>query len=260
MTRRLLIVDDEETIRWALRELFMQDGWMAHCAEDGNAAAELIERHLYDFMITDLKMPGRPGVELVRKARLRNPKMGVIVLTGYASLDTAVESLRLRAWDYLSKPCDIGLLKKRIDEFFRSAEHSQDGAAARRPLTTQDLDEFLDGAGTELMSMESVSTQDRIYSQLSCLMRALDDLGISQERAAELLQPCVEMAAGAKGETNVQGRVGLMKGFLVIGFMAPRAHAANWRKAAEKVGDLFHVDARIIERDGLCSFVLCEAL
>ena len=117
--RRMLIVDDEDTIRWALRELFAQDGWDVHAAADGEEALRKILECTYDFMITDLKMPGRHGVEVIGEARRLNPRMGVAVLTGYASVETAIDALRMRAWDYLTKPFDMRYLKQSIEGYFR---------------------------------------------------------------------------------------------------------------------------------------------
>ena len=142
MMRRMLIVDDEETIRWALAELFMQDGWAVQCAADGEEAVRRVEEDPFEFMITDLKMPGLPGVEVVRRARRANPAMGVMVLTGYASLETAVEAVRLGAWDYVTKPCDVRYLRSRVEQFTRERGGEQLRLASRTPLSLQDVEEL----------------------------------------------------------------------------------------------------------------------
>ena len=97
MTRRMLIVDDEETIRWALRELFMQDGWAVDGAADGNEAVSKVEQTPYDFLITDLKMPGTDGVEVIRKARMANPATGVMILIQYSRFSHISSSVYSRS-------------------------------------------------------------------------------------------------------------------------------------------------------------------
>jgi len=161
MTRRMLIVDDEETIRWALSELFMQDGWVVRSAADGSEAAHRVQEDPFEFMITDLKMPGLPGVEVVRRARCANPAMGVMVLTGYASLETAVEAVRLGAWDYVTKPCDARYLRSRVEQFTRERGGEQLRLASRAALSAQDVEGFRNGGGTELLSLRTLEGQYR---------------------------------------------------------------------------------------------------
>ncbi|MEM7587435.1 MAG: sigma-54 dependent transcriptional regulator, partial [Acidobacteriota bacterium] len=101
---RVLIVDDEEGIREFLAEALEDDGHQATRAEDGVAALGVLGRESFELMITDLKMPGLDGMELVRKARAQQPEMEVIVLTAYGTVETAVEAMKLGAFDYLQKP------------------------------------------------------------------------------------------------------------------------------------------------------------
>ena len=127
-SKKILIVDDEQVFLEQLKDALEQSSLdlQIDTARDGMEALESLEKAYHDIVITDLKMLGRSGVEIVREARERNPHIGVIVLTGYASLERATESLRLGVWDYLTKPCRVHDLKRRIDEFFQRA-------ATRRP-------------------------------------------------------------------------------------------------------------------------------
>lgn len=117
---RILIVDDEEGIREFLAEALEDGGHVAVRVPDGGAAVERLAQESFDLMLTDLKMPGLSGMELVRKARADQPEMEIIVLTAYGTVETAVEAMRLGAFDYLQKPLsgpgELRLLAKRALE------------------------------------------------------------------------------------------------------------------------------------------------
>ncbi len=101
---RILVVDDEEGIRSFLVEVLTGEGFRVTQAPDGRAAADLLDRRTFHLMFTDLKMPGLDGMQLLRKARAEHPEMEVIVLTAHGTVDTAVEAMKLGAYDYMPKP------------------------------------------------------------------------------------------------------------------------------------------------------------
>lgn len=260
MCRRMIIVEDEETIRWALQELFMQDGWEVHGAADGDEAAGMIERSAYDFMITDLKMPGLSGVELVREARRRNPDIGVVVLTGYGSLETAIDAIRLRVWDYMTKPCNVAYMRQRIQEFF---EHPSRQAASEEPhqsLTAEDFARFLDGEGTRVLCVSPLSPQKNDHRLLDGLRTALADLGFAARRAEEILQTCVEAIAALGDGAEGSGRAGLVRGHLLVSVSCLSPPEAGRREALQGISDQYKVATRVIESDGVYSMVLSEHL
>lgn len=103
-TAYILVVDDESAIRYSITKTLQRVGYQVDSAASGEEALEMIARQNYDVILTDIRMPGISGVELLARVRESAPEAIVILLTGYASLDTAVESLRLGAHDYLIKP------------------------------------------------------------------------------------------------------------------------------------------------------------
>jgi two-component system response regulator FlrC len=103
---RILVVDDEEGVRSFLAEALEDDGHAVSRAEDGRAAAERLSRDRFDLLITDLRMPRMDGLALVRLARAARPEMRVIVLTAHGTVDSAVEVMRLGAFDFLEKPIE----------------------------------------------------------------------------------------------------------------------------------------------------------
>ncbi len=261
MSRRMLIVDDEETIRWALRELFMQEGWEVHCADDAEAGARMIDESVYDYLITDLKMAGGGGIELIRRARADNPWMGITVLTGYASLETAVEAVRLQAWDYVVKPCSAAALKARVEEFFRHETVRRSSTARLEPLGEGVLAEFLAGAGTELLGVADLGGPAGHGELFERLRRLFNDLGFSRKRCEDLVQCCVEAAAMlGDGGPYVSARAGAFRGHLVVALAAAGGAEGEPARALERVGEQFAVNVRLIGRDGERTVLLSEAI
>jgi DNA-binding NtrC family response regulator len=119
---KILIVDDEESIRFFLRELLERDGYTVAAAESGEVALKYIEQEEFDLALIDLKMRGISGTDVLRVLHTHAPDTVVIMLTGHGSLESAVEALRQGAHDYLFKPCKtielresirVGLLNRR---------------------------------------------------------------------------------------------------------------------------------------------------
>ncbi len=100
----ILVADDEGAIRYSISKTLQRVGYQVHTAASGEEALEMMQRQNYDVVLTDIRMPGLTGVELLARIKEQAPDAVVILLTGYASLETAIESLRLGAHDYLVKP------------------------------------------------------------------------------------------------------------------------------------------------------------
>jgi CheY-like chemotaxis protein len=101
---RILAVDDEPVVLDAFRRALVLDGFSVDTVESGPEALGLVQRHDYDFVFTDLKMPGMDGVEVVKGVKHLRPDADIAVITGYATIDSAVETMRDGAVDYVQKP------------------------------------------------------------------------------------------------------------------------------------------------------------
>jgi DNA-binding response OmpR family regulator len=112
---KLLIVDDEPTVRFSIGELLRQRGYQVGEASSGNEALALLEDMPYDLMVLDLRMPGMSGVEVMRQVRQLRPDLLVIVLTAHASVESAIAAVKCNVADYMLKPCDINDLAVTID-------------------------------------------------------------------------------------------------------------------------------------------------
>jgi DNA-binding NtrC family response regulator len=104
MNERLLIVEDEETLCESLKRVLVREGYAVDTFNSAEAAMEVFEERFYDIIITDIILPGITGIELLKRIKERLPEQIVIIMTAYASLETAVEALRSGAYDYVVKP------------------------------------------------------------------------------------------------------------------------------------------------------------
>jgi DNA-binding NtrC family response regulator len=104
MDEQLLIVEDEETLRESLKRVFQREGYQVEAVGSAEAALGLFEQGSYDLIVTDIILPGNSGIELLKRVKEAHPEQIVIIITAYASLETAVETLRAGAYDYIVKP------------------------------------------------------------------------------------------------------------------------------------------------------------
>jgi two-component system, NtrC family, response regulator HydG len=103
---KLLIVDDELSVRDSLGKWFREEGYEVGTAENANEALTRLAEHPWDVALVDIKMHGTDGIELQRRMHEQNPDLMVIIMTGYASVETAVTALKNGAYDYVTKPLD----------------------------------------------------------------------------------------------------------------------------------------------------------
>ena len=103
---RILVVDDERSVRDSLRKWFIESGYKADSASDANEALKKLQNEKWDVAFLDIKLPGMDGMELQRRIKSIDPNIVLIMITAYASVDTAVRSLKEGAYDYMTKPVD----------------------------------------------------------------------------------------------------------------------------------------------------------
>jgi DNA-binding NtrC family response regulator len=112
----ILVVDDEFSVRDSLTKWFKSDGYFADSAADANEALKKLQEKHWDIAFLDIKMPGIDGMELQQRIKNIDSNIVVIILTGYASIDTAVKSLKEGAYDYVTKPVDPDYLSHLIEK------------------------------------------------------------------------------------------------------------------------------------------------
>jgi len=103
---RILVVDDEEIVRESLSGWLANDGYTLDTAEDGPTALDRLKRERWSILLVDLKMPGMDGLQVLETAKQMQPDLAVVIMTAYATVETAVEAMKNGAYDYLVKPFD----------------------------------------------------------------------------------------------------------------------------------------------------------
>src|SRR4030043_1872214 len=102
----ILIVDDEPSVRDSLLQLCTVDGYRVDTAEDAATALKKLQEKPWDIILLDIKMPGMDGIELQHRIKQIDPNIVTIIITAYASVDTAIQALKDGAFDYVTKPID----------------------------------------------------------------------------------------------------------------------------------------------------------
>jgi len=105
--RKILVVDDEDALRTVLSSELVSEGYEVGTAADGDEAINEIQKQTFDLVLLDIKMPRMNGFEVLKYVKDKHPKTKVIMLTGFADLKNAIESKKLGAEDFVSKPYDL---------------------------------------------------------------------------------------------------------------------------------------------------------
>lgn len=115
-TARILVVDDERGIREGCRRALGSEGYQVETAENGAAALEMAQSGAFDLLLVDVKMPGIGGISLVRRVQQIDPAIMCVMITGYATLETAIEATKSGAYDFLPKPFTPDELVAKVDK------------------------------------------------------------------------------------------------------------------------------------------------
>ena len=137
--QRILIVDDEAPTRAMLSEMIAALGFDTGEATDSQEAVAAIRHEPYDVVLTDFWMPGMDGIELVREIKTMRPDLPVIVITGHSSVQTAVESIRAGAFDFVEKPVSLQALQVRVQRALEYANLVASSAEYKRRATVDAL-------------------------------------------------------------------------------------------------------------------------
>ncbi len=116
----ILFVDDEPDILQMVKHFLHREGWDITIADSGETALEVLSREHFDILFTDLQMPGINGLEVLKRAKAIRPNTEVVILTGYGTIDSAVEALKLGSYDYIQKPIAVERLKHLIHRIAES--------------------------------------------------------------------------------------------------------------------------------------------
>jgi two-component system, NtrC family, response regulator PilR len=237
---RLLVVDDERSMRELLSIVLRREGYDVTVAESGRAAVEALERSRYDLLVSDIKMPDMNGVEVLREAKRVDPDILGIMITAFASADTAIEAMRLGAHDYLNKPFDVDELKIKVRNALEQRELRQENVLLKRALGTTHQFANIVGRSDKMLTVYKLIEQ---IARTDSTVLVTGESGTGKEWVARAIhfyslrrdRPFVALNCGALPENLLESELfGYMKG----AFTGAGANKKGLIEAAEK-GTLF---------------------
>jgi DNA-binding NtrC family response regulator len=149
----ILIVDDEESVRDSLFNWFIEDGYHVDCAENAKEALSILESEKFDIILADIKMPGMDGLEMHRRIKSLNSDAIVIVMTAFASVETAVQALKDGAYDYITKPFDPDDLSHLIRNAAGQINLKSENEALKNKIVSLDNIEDIVGNSQAMMNV-----------------------------------------------------------------------------------------------------------
>ncbi|MEW5771993.1 MAG: response regulator [Thermodesulfobacteriota bacterium] len=212
MSDTLLLVDDEEGIRKFLGLLLRDMGYAVDTAANGDEALRLVQARPPDIVLTDIKMPGMDGIELLRRIKAHSPEIEVVMISGHGDMDLAIKSLQLEAADFVTKPVNDEILaaalrrvseklamKREIRSYTENLEELVREKSARVLELERELAaaQVVDAVCRGMHTLGAESYQDGVFNNLPCLMavhnRSLEVVTCNQlylERVGDKVGQC----------------------------------------------------------------------
>ena len=134
MKPRILVTDDEESIREFLDIMLRKEGYEITCVEDGKQAAEILKKKTFDMVISDLQMPNMTGIELLKHVRESYPELIFMMITAFGTTESAVEAMKMGAYDYITKPFKIDEVRINIANALRSKNLEVENRTLKKEL------------------------------------------------------------------------------------------------------------------------------
>jgi DNA-binding NtrC family response regulator len=208
----ILIADDEPNIRRVLEAMFAKDGFTVLVAENGKKALDLASTNQVDLLLSDLIMPDSNGVELLQKVKQLHPQCSAVIITAYGSIKSAVEAMRLGAFNYLTKPFDIDEVRAVVK---RALEHRRllaENQELKQQLTTSVKLDSLDCVSGKMQEVYKI-VERAAESRATVLIRG--ESGTGKELIARALhynspraaKPFVPVSCAALPETLLESEL-----------------------------------------------------
>ena len=208
----ILIVDDEESVRDSLYNWFIEDGYRVECAEHARKALTLLESDQFDIILADIKMPGMDGLEMLRRIKLIKPDSIVIVMTAFATVDTAVKALKDGAYDYITKPFDPDDLTHLIRNATKQISLEDENENLRKKVITLENVEDLIGTSE---AMQALLREVESVAQTNSSVILTGESGTGKELVARAIHansprrffPFVSVHCGALTESLLESEL-----------------------------------------------------
>ena len=214
MTKKIsiLIVDDEESVRDSLYNWFIEDGYRVECAEDAKKALSVLESDIFDIILTDIKMPGMDGLELLKRIKSIRTESIVIMMTAFATVDTAVQALKDGAFDYVTKPFDPDDLSHLIRNASKQISLADENEILREKVVSLENVENLVGSSE---AMQRVLKEIESVAQSNASVIITGESGTGKELVAKAIHsnssrrffPLVSVHCGALTESLLESEL-----------------------------------------------------
>lgn len=225
MSAHILVTDDEPLIRRSLKEIFRYEGYNVTTAEDGAKALEVMKQYPVDVLMADIKMPNLGGVDLLRQVKRDYPRTEVVLMSAYGNIESAVEAMRLGAYDYLTKPIEdkqIRLLMQKINVAQnRNSRFSQKTTVSKTGRKAAEKNNFYRIIGKDEKMQDIYSMIEAISDSPSTVLIS-GESGTGKRMIAQAIhqadnyrkdKPFIEISCGALPETLLESELfGHVKG------------------------------------------------
>ncbi|MCF8223486.1 MAG: sigma-54 dependent transcriptional regulator [Bacteroidales bacterium] len=208
----ILVVDDEESVRDSLYNWFIDDGYAVDCAENAKEALLKLEARDFDIILADIKMPGMDGMEMHRRIKALNKEPIFIIMTAFASVDTAVQALKDGAYDYVTKPFDPDDLSHLIRNAASHVTLRAENKSLKDKITTlEDVDDLIG----ESEGMKKVLSEVESVAQSSSSVIITGESGTGKELIARAIHansprkyfPLISVHCGALTESLLESEL-----------------------------------------------------
>jgi DNA-binding NtrC family response regulator len=140
---KLLFVDDDKTFSKVMKKELTRMGYSVVCADCGEKAIDTFKKHNFEVIILDIKMPGIGGLNTLKRVKEIDPEVEVIMLTGRATIESAVESMKIGAYDYITKPCRLSELDMLLKKAYEKRKISKENISLKRLVTSKERDKVM---------------------------------------------------------------------------------------------------------------------
>jgi DNA-binding NtrC family response regulator len=195
---KILIADDEQAAVRNLQHILSKEGCEVISTQSGQNALKLIEQHSFDLVLTDLRMPNVDGMEILRRTKEVSPDTEVIMITGYATVSSAISAMKMGAYHYVIKPYKLDEVRKVVREALEKQRLRQENSALREQLAkVQGVTILTDDPG-----MQKLLQTAREVAQSDCSVFITGDSGTGKELLARFIHEHSPRAAGPLKAVN----------------------------------------------------------
>jgi len=213
MMVRVLIIEDEKLIRWSLRQKFETRGFQVTGVETGTEALEALDAGVYDLIMLDYKLPDMTGLDVLRKLRETDNDVVVIMMTAFSSIESAVDAIRLGAYDYVTKPFDMDQLLRTADKALETTKLRREVRELRRHIHHEyGVDRII---GRSPIMVELFDVIDRVAKSGASTLFLRGDSGTGKDLVARVIhynsdrgpRPFMNITCTALSETLLESEL-----------------------------------------------------